>query len=125
MRLLLDTHILIWLMQGDEQLSPHAHALVDGATEVFVSTASIWEVAIKWRVGKMEEDPEELVATIAKAGLVELPVRARHAVATSKLPLLHRDPFDRLLIAQAISETMRLLTSDTQLAAYSELVVTV
>ena len=93
--------------------------------EVYVSIASIWEIAIKWRIGKMEEGPEEVVATIGRSGLFELPVNARHAVATSKLPLLHNDPFDRLLVAQAISETMRLLTADSHLAAYSELVVTI
>ena len=125
MRLLLDTHVLLWLMQEDRRLSPEAHALIYNAAEVYVSIASIWEIAIKWRLGKMEEDPEELVATIGKAGLLELPVKALHAVTTSKLPLLHRDPFDRLLVAQAISETMRLLTADPQLAAYSELVITV
>jgi PIN domain nuclease of toxin-antitoxin system len=123
MRLLLDTHVLLWLMQGDTRLSPQARATIENAAEVYVSIGSIWEIAIKWRLGKMEESPEEVVATIEKAGLLELPVNARHAVATSKLPLLHRDPFDRLLVAQAITEPMRLLTSDAQLSAYSELVI--
>ena len=125
MRLLLDTHVLLWLMQGDSRLSPQARAFIDNAAEVYVSIASIWEISSKWRLGKIKEDPEELVATIGKAGLLELPVIARHAVATGKLPLLHSDPFDRILVAQAISETMRLLTADAQLAAYSELVVAV
>jgi len=92
---------------------------------VYVSSASVWEIAIKARIGKIEEDPEEVVERIEQAGLRELPVSARHAVAAGKLPLLHRDPFDRLLVAQAITEPMRLLTADAQLAAYSELIITI
>ena len=125
MRLLLDTHMLLWLMNGNERLTPRARVLIDSASDVYVSAASIWEVAIKRRVGKMEENPEELVATLGKAGLIDLPVEPRHALVTAQLPLLHRDPFDRMLVAQAISETMRLLTTDAQLAAYTELVITV
>jgi PIN domain nuclease of toxin-antitoxin system len=122
MRLLLDTHILLWLMQDDPRLDGRARAFIDSASEVYVSSASIWELAIKARIGKIEEDPEEIVEMMGTAGLLDLPVGTRHAVGSGKLPLLHRDPFDRLLVAQAISETMRLLTADTQLKAYSELV---
>jgi PIN domain nuclease of toxin-antitoxin system len=125
MRLLLDTHILIWLMNGDQRLTSQARALIIDAAEVFVSTASIWEVAIKWRLGKMEENPYELVASTGRAGLIDLPVAPPHALVTAQLPLHHRDPFDRILVAQAISETMRLLTANPQLAAYSKLVITV
>lgn len=122
MRLILDTNALLWLMAGNPRLNSKARALIDSASEVFVSSASIWEISIKHRNGKIEEDPEEIVERIEEAGLHELPVLMRHAVAAGKLPLLHRDPFDRLLVAQAITEPMRLLTADAQLTAYSELV---
>jgi PIN domain nuclease of toxin-antitoxin system len=125
MRLLLDTHVLLWLMAGSQRLKPKTRALIDSASEVYVSSVSIWEIAIKYRVGKIEEDPEEIVERLEEAGLRELPVLTRHAVAAGKLPLLHRDPFDRLLVAQAITEPLRLLTADPQLAAYSELIVTI
>ena len=124
MRLLLDTHTLLWLMEDNPRLSPSAHSLILNASEVYVSSASIWEIAIKSRLGKIEEDPEIVVEQLEAAGLKELPVTNRHAVATARLPLLHRDPFDRLLIAQAMAELMQLLTADPQLAAYSDLVVT-
>jgi PIN domain nuclease of toxin-antitoxin system len=125
MRLLLDTHFLIWLMEENTRMHNRARALIIDAEEVYFSSASIWEIAIKARLGKIRTDPAELFDLTQRAGLRELLVCATHAVATRSLPLLHRDPFDRLLVAQAISETMRLLTADPQLAAYSELVITV
>lgn len=125
MRLLLDTNVLLWLMQEDPRLSGDARALIVNAAEVHVSSASIWEIAIKWRLGKIEEDPQIVADKLEPAGIRELRITNRHAVATSALPLLHRDPFDRLLIAQAMSEPMHLLTSDAQLKAYSELVIQV
>lgn len=123
MRLLLDTHALIWLMEGDSRLNERAHALILSSDEVYFSSASIWEVAIKARLGKMKTDPEELFVLALHAGLGELAVTARHAIATGGLPLMHHDRFDRLLVAQAIAEPMRLLTSDDRLRAYSELVI--
>ncbi len=125
MRLIIDTHALLWLMGGSPRLKPKARALIDSASEVFVSSASIWEIAIKHQLGKIEEDPEEIAERFEEAGLHELPVFMRHAVAAGKLPLLHRDPFDRLLVAQAITEPMRLLTADARLAAYSEMIITI
>jgi len=125
LRLLLDTHALIWLMEEDSRLNDKARAVIASAEEVYVSAASIWEIAIKTRLGKMKADPEELLELMQRAGVRELPVSARHAVATKVLPLLHGDPFDRLLVAQAITESMRLLTADAQLSAYSDLVVAI
>lgn len=125
MRLLLDTHVLLWFMEDDPRLTANAHSLIVNASEVYVSSASIWEIAIKWRLGKIEENPEFVAEHIQAAGLKELPVSNRHAVATGRLPLLHRDPFDRLLVAQAICEPMRFVTGDEQLLAYSELVIRV
>jgi PIN domain nuclease of toxin-antitoxin system len=125
MRLLLDTHILLWLMADSPKLKPRARLLIEGAQEVYVSSASILEIAIKHRLGKIKDDPEEIVARFEEAGLKELPVVSNHAVACGKLPLLHHDPFDRLLLGQAMCEPMHFLTADAQLAAYSELVITV
>jgi PIN domain nuclease of toxin-antitoxin system len=122
-RFLLDTHILIWLMADSSRLNEQARSLIANAAEVYVSPVSIWEIAIKNRLGKIEEDAGLIVAKLEAAGLIELDVTYRHALATSKLPLLHGDPFDRLLVAQAITEPMRFLTSDKLLCAYSELVI--
>lgn len=123
MRLLLDTHILLWLMEDSPRLSGRARSLISEASEIYVSSASIWEIAIKFRLGKIKEDAEIVVAKLGAAGLRELNVNYRHAAATSKLPLLHGDPFDRLLIAQAITELMQFLTADKRLTEYSDLVI--
>jgi PIN domain nuclease of toxin-antitoxin system len=123
LRLLLDTHILIWLMEADSRLKAATRAVIAGADEVHFSSASIWEIAIKARLGKIRTDPEELLELSFKAGLRELAVTSRHGALTKGLPLLHRDPFDRLLVAQAQIETLRLITSDPQVAAYSQLVI--
>ncbi|HZB88054.1 MAG TPA: type II toxin-antitoxin system VapC family toxin [Terracidiphilus sp.] len=125
MRLLLDTHILIWLMEDNPRLSVRARDELAGAREILVSSASLWEIAIKVRVGKLNVDMERLIARMDLAGAVELTVTHAHALATMRLPMLHRDPFDRLLVAQAQAETMRLLTADPRLTAYSELVIAV
>jgi len=124
-RLLLDTNVVLWLMEENPRLRRSARSLIADAAEVYVSSASLWEIAIKWRLRKIEEDPQTILDQLDAAGLSELQVTNRHAVATGRLPLLHRDPFDRLLVAQAITEPMRLLTSDDQLLAYSELVIRV
>jgi len=122
-RLLLDTHVFLWAVSGSRQLTPKIRAVIKGADEVFVSAASIWEIAIKVRLGKLEADPVAMVEAIEESGFKELPVRAAHAAHVANLPLLHADPFDRLLIAQAVTEPLRLLTADAGLASYSELVV--
>lgn len=125
MRILLDTHALIWLMEANPRLNDNARALITNADEVYVSSAGIWEVAIKVRLGKIKTDPQRLFELAQKAGLKELQVSARHAIATRSLPLVHADPFDRLLVAQAISEPMHLLTADAKLAEYSRLVIVI
>lgn len=109
-------------MAGSSRLSSRARSLIRESEEVYVSSASIWEIAIKRRTGKIEEDPQVVVDQLENAGLSSLQITNRHAIGAGKLPLLHHDPFDRLLIAQAICEPMRLLTADAELAAYSELV---
>jgi PIN domain nuclease of toxin-antitoxin system len=125
MRLLLDTHIFLWIADDSSRLNSKARELVDSASEVFVSSATIWEVAVKARIGKMIVDPDELLLEIDKCGFQELLVSGRHAVGVARLPLIHNDPFDRLLVAQGISEKMHLLTADARLAEYSELVIVI
>jgi PIN domain nuclease of toxin-antitoxin system len=125
MRLLLDTHVLYWSFYEQRRLSAKALEIIHGASAIFVSSASIWEMAIKVRLGKMKGDPAELASLIDRAGFAELPVLSRHALMVATLPVHHTDPFDRLLVAQAISEPLHLLTLDEQLRRYSELVVVV
>lgn len=125
MRLLLDTHIFLWAVAGSPLLKPAVRRAIASADQVFVSAASIWEIAIKARLGKIEADPDELVAAIETSGFMELPVRAAHAAGVARLALHHSDPFDRLLVAQAIAEPLKLLTADAVLAKYSDIVVLV
>jgi PIN domain nuclease of toxin-antitoxin system len=124
-RLLLDTHIFCWSFYEPGRLSREARETMNGADEVFVSSASMWEVAIKVRLGKMNADPQELFEQIEANGFHELPVWSKHTLLVANLPMHHTDPFDRLLIAQAMSEPLHLLTADPQLRQYSELVVQV
>jgi PIN domain nuclease of toxin-antitoxin system len=122
MRLLLDTHVFLWWLSDDRRLTPAARNQIADATDVYVSSATIWEIAIKVALGKLEADVEALVQDIAKNDFLELPITARHAAAVRTLPMLHGDPFDRLLVAQAITEPLRFLTHDVKLTAYSALV---
>ncbi len=122
MRLLLDTHIFIWSVDDDPKLSTGAWSLIESADQVYVSSASLWEATIKFQLGKLTIDPERLGGAVGASGFLELPISMRHAIAVKRLPLLHGDPFDRLLIAQALSEPLQLLTADSRLKPYSELV---
>jgi PIN domain nuclease of toxin-antitoxin system len=125
MRLLLDTHIYIWAVMDSRKLTKAARKLIVDADDVFVSSASIWEASIKAGLGKLDADVNSLVSEIEASGFSELPVRAAHAAMVRDLPEIHRDPFDRLLVAQALCEPLRLVTADAHLAAYSNLVLTV
>ena len=118
MRLLLDTHVFIWAVTGSAQLKAGARERLTSAERVYVSAASIWEIAIKSRLGKIEGDVGNFVEAIAASGFQELPVSARHAAAVSALPLHHADPFDRVLLAQAFTEPLRLVTADAVLTQY-------
>jgi PIN domain nuclease of toxin-antitoxin system len=124
-KLLLDTQIYLWYLADSPGLSREARAAIDEAEEVFVSAASIWEATIKVGIGRLRAVPGDLLAGIAASGFVELPVSARHAAAVAALPAHHRDPFDRLLVAQAVDEPVRLLTADRMLTRYTDLVVRV
>ena len=122
MRLLLDTQVFLWCVMDDRQLGKAARATIAGANEIYVSSASIWEATIKKSLGKLDVDLEALVRAIAGSGFVELPITARHAAAVARLPDVNRDPFDRILVAQAMTEPLRLLTGDALLKRYSDLV---
>ena len=125
MRLLIDTQIFIWAVLDSDKLGLKARQIMLGAGEVFVSAASIREIAIKAKIGKLEGDPDEFVEAIEESGFRELMISAKHAAKVHELPLYHHDPFDRLLIAQALIEPMRFLTADSVLEQYSELVMMV
>ena len=121
MKLLLDTHLLLWAAGAPERLSATARALIDDpANTPIFSVASLWEIAIKRGLGRpdFEVDPRRLRRGLLDNGYEELPITSAHVVAVDGLPLLHRDPFDRLLISQAITEGLLLLTADARLAAY-------
>lgn len=122
MRVLLDTHVFLWWLADSPRLSEAARRHIETADEVYVSSASLWEMAIKIRLGKLQADLAEVAAQITANGFVELPVLATHTLPLLALPDLHRDPFDRLLVAQAMSEPLHLLTADPVLAGYSPLV---
>jgi PIN domain nuclease of toxin-antitoxin system len=123
MRLLLDTQIFLWWLADSRKLKPAVRERIEGADEVYVSAASIVECEQKIASGLLEGDPEELVRGIKASGFTELPVRARPAAAAAGLkPVEGSDFFDRLLVAQAMSEPLRFLTANPALAQYSELV---
>ena len=125
MRLLLDTRLVLWAMQDSAQLSAAARREMRAADAVYVSAASLWEISIKSSLGKLSIDIDDLEDKLEEAGFLPLPIVARHAAQLHKLPMHHRDPFDRMLVAQAIVEPLRLLTRDAALSAYSDLVVQV
>lgn len=128
MRLLLDTHILIWALSDPSRLSPAARDLLeDTGNDIFFSAASIWEIAIKARLGRLtfNHRPGHVTRTALATGFEELPIRSDAAEKVEELPLLHRDPFDRLLVAQALCGPLRLVTADTQIVPYTDLVMLV
>ncbi|HZV54288.1 MAG TPA: type II toxin-antitoxin system VapC family toxin [Rhodocyclaceae bacterium] len=122
MRVLLDTHIFLWAVTDSRKLKAAARQRMLAADQIYVSAASIWEIAIKARLGKIQGDPEQLALVIEDSGFIELPVSARHAARVAQLPLHHHDPFDRLLVAQSLSEPLLLMTADEVLARYGGLV---
>jgi PIN domain nuclease of toxin-antitoxin system len=128
MRLLLDTHVLLWALGAPQRLSAVTRKLIeDPANEVLFSAASIWEIAIKASRGRpdFDADPSEVAKSARATGFSELPIDAEAAAMVAILPAHHRDPFDRLLVAQAMAGPMRLYTADPVLAVYSELITLV
>ena len=128
MRLLLDTQIMLWALTASTRLGAAARGLiVDPANDIYVSTASIWEIAIKHALGRgdMPVSGERAAQLCAAAGYRELPVAWPHAVVVETLPPLHADPFDRILVAQAVAESIRLLSRDAAVAGYGAMVLAV
>ena len=125
MRLLLDTHVLLWALAQPEKLSKETRARIeDPEAEILFSAASIWEIAIKAQIGRISfrARPDKIAEAALESGFVELPVRAAAAALVVQLPMHHKDPFDRLLLAQAMSEPARFCTIDKGLAPYADLV---
>ncbi len=121
MRLLLDTHAFVWWNEGE--LTTQIRGLIETADQVFVSAASGWEIAIKMTLGKLRmRNAANIADLVAKYGFVELPVTLRHADIVRTLPQHHGDPFDRLLIAQAISEGLTIVTGDRKFESYRVLI---
>jgi PIN domain nuclease of toxin-antitoxin system len=116
--LLVDTHALLWWRGDHRRLSAQAHEAIENPdVPLFFSAASIWEIAIKRATGKLDV-PEDLLDTMEERGFIELSVRSSHAVIAGALPPHHRDPFDRMLVAQAQSEGLTIVTNDERVAAY-------
>ena len=125
MRVLLDTHVLLWALAQPHRLDEETRATIEsGASEVLFSVASIWEIAVKARLGRADftVKPGEIARTAIDVGFVELVIRSDAASLVAELPLYHRDPFDRVLVAQAMVEPATLYTADDRLVRYSELV---
>jgi PIN domain nuclease of toxin-antitoxin system len=122
MKLLLDTHAFLWWVAGDPQLSDRARDLIaDGSNEVLFSVASAWEIVVKTSIGRLwlGDDPKTFIDEQLEANAFGvLPIHLRHALVIAGLPDLHRDPFDRMLVAQAMSEEISILSGDQHVAAY-------
>ncbi len=122
MRLLLDTHALMWWLLGDDSLSATArNAIADPGNDSFVSAASAWEITTKYRIGKLPQAAflaADVAGIAAAHGFTELSISIRHGQVGGSLPGIHKDPFDRILIAQAITEDMAIVSRDAILGAY-------
>ena len=121
MRFLLDTHFVLWLPLDDPRISREARTtILNPANSFTFSVSSIWEIAIKRRLGRpgFPHDPREIRRLLIENGYEELGIESRHVVLVDSIPLIHKDPFDRVLIAQALVEGITLLTADPVIAKY-------
>jgi PIN domain nuclease of toxin-antitoxin system len=117
-RLLLDTHVLLWALEAPASLRDETRGAIENPRNpVLVSTASAWEIGVKISVGKLQA-PLDLVAQLREKRFTALPVTVEHGLRVGELPLLHKDPFDRLLVAQAQLEGLTIVTRDPRIAAY-------
>ena len=126
MRILLDTHVALWAITDDPRLPETARSMIgDRSNQVYVSAASIWEITIKHAVKRddMPVSGTRALAFFHSAGYELLDITARHAASVEALPSLHTDPFDRLIVAQAIAEPLRLMTRDAMVARYSDTII--
>lgn len=118
MRLLLDTHVLIWWLEGGDRLTPDLIERLEARdTSTAVSAATVWEIEIKRALGKLDA-PDDLLDQVTASGFAQLPISAAHAVAAGRLPRHHDDPFDRMLIAQALAEQRTIVTRDRRFEQY-------
>ena len=118
MNILLDTHVLIWALENNPTLSkPAVNAIIDGGNMVFVSAASVWEIGIKMNMGKLEA-PDNLLEEIRSHRFTPIPMTLEHAQLAGRLPDTHKDPFDRMLVAQAMIEKLTLVTRDKMILEY-------
>ncbi len=124
MGLLLDTHVVLWWLADDPALAADVKDQLDHDPDVYVSAATIWEVAIKQVIGKLPE-PAGLPELIRGSGFAELPISSQHAMTAARLPMIHRDPFDRMLVAQARDENLTLVTRDARCQRYDVVVLSV
>jgi PIN domain nuclease of toxin-antitoxin system len=115
--LLLDTHVILWWLTDDLALSDEVKTRLDDEPDVYVSPASLWEVTIKQSIGKLSE-PIDVAEEIRDSGFRELPITFHHAIAAGRLPLVHPDPFDRMLVAQAQCEGLILASRDPHIQRY-------
>ncbi|SDU70491.1 type II toxin-antitoxin system VapC family toxin [Jiangella alkaliphila] len=116
-RLLLDTHVVLWWLMDDAELSDELKETIDEELEVFVSSATVWELAIKQGLGKLSAQVD-LAEEVLRSDLQQLPITFEHAIDAGRLPLHHRDPFDRMLVAQARVEQLTLVTRDSAMNDY-------
>ena len=126
MRLLLDTQVALWALTDSPRLSQRARGLIlDTHSEVFVSVASLWEIAIKHQLGRgeMPVSSSRAAELFRTAGFAELPILSGHVITVETLPPIHGDPFDRILVAQALTEPLRLLTHDRTVSRYSDAII--
>lgn len=122
MRLLLDTHVWLWMTTGDQRLGQRTRTLLrEPESDLYLSAASVWEIGIKYASGKLRYvgDPAVLVPQhVRRTGVITLSISTDHALAAAALPMHHRDPFDRLIVAQAQAEDLTVATVDRRIAAY-------
>jgi PIN domain nuclease of toxin-antitoxin system len=121
MKYLLDTHALIWGLEADNQLSVTAREVIsDANADIYVSIVSLWEIAIKMSLGKLKlsQSLEQVITSLEQHNATLLPVKSAHVLKVSNLPFEHRDPFDRLLIAQALVENMKFISNEALFLRY-------
>lgn len=117
MRLLVDTHVVLWWLLDDDSLSADVKDMLDHEPDACLSAATTWEVAIKQAMGKLK-GPKDLPERLRDSGLVEVPITMEHSIIAGRLPRFHNDPFDRMLIAQALHNDLTLVTRDAEIQRY-------
>lgn len=117
MSLLLDTHVVLWWLTDDPTLPDDIKTRLDHEPDVYISPATIWEVTVKQAIGKLKQ-PADLPERIRDSGFDEIPIKSAHAIVAGRLPMIHRDPFDRMLVAQALCDDLTLVTRDPHCQRY-------